>query len=90
MIATNSFINVDGGVRLEPRDAPDGTVPMAVSASNARQAVTSFLSLGHTAHSQCGATVWVILAYCREQGIPVTAERVEGGYWITRRGADES
>ncbi|CAN7754392.1 MULTISPECIES: hypothetical protein [unclassified Variovorax] len=54
---------------LDPIDPPPDTHPVAVTPAVARQIIDSFVKRGGSAHSAAGATVWVVLAWCKKQGV---------------------
>jgi hypothetical protein len=74
----------DGGSMVEPIAPRAGTRPRAVSKGTARSVIKEFLEEGGSVHSKAGAVLWVIEAWCKQQGVSITVvEREAGGYATT-------
>lgn len=75
----------DGRKKVAP---PKGALgePIAVRSWQAKRIIEAFEHSGHSTHSGQGSTLWVILDYCNENGIPydLTAKPGEG-YFVERR-----
>ena len=88
----SALLDGDGRRMLYPRNAPVGTRPIAVRRFAARRLVGVFEKDGRTYHSPAGALVWLVVAYCREQGYnhlascggPGTVD-VEQQGWVVER-----
>ena len=79
----------DGRMKVHPIAPRPDTRPIAVSYGAARRTIDAFSQAGHSSHSGSGSTLWIVEAWCKHQGIPVTVEeqRHDGellGYFAKR------
>lgn len=83
-----SIFDGDGRKKVQPVNVPPGTRPTSLTRSQGRTLVALFNVRGVSYHSPAGATVWVSVTHCIEQGIPYTVERqsiAEGSTYLVYR-----
>jgi hypothetical protein len=68
---------------VTPRCVLAGTQPIRVTNSQARLTIDSFKRAGRTTHSMQGGTLWVVLTWCQQHGVPYTLLAAPGlGYEV--------
>lgn len=80
-----SFLDGDGRRKISPAHAPEGTKPKSIRRGTARLLVEMFEERGCSYHSEAGSTVWVLVAYCAEKGIPYRVGQFEHGLWVVAK-----
>ena len=70
-----SIFDGDGRHRVEPINAPEDTLPIPVTRSQARRLIDMFANGGESFHSSHGNTVWVIVTHCLEREIRFEVSR---------------
>lgn len=81
------FLRGDGRCTLDAQGLSETlrVQSLRVTRAQARRVVRMFRDHGASLHSQLGGTMWVVLAYCREEEIPVQIEVWPGlGFRVAR------